>query len=85
LPQPLDPFPFFRLDPRPQAPILHGVENQVSAFHPFGPTDFLAWPPADPPGVPIAVTPRPVDPCDGPGGRPASRRAPIFQAPVPGA
>jgi hypothetical protein len=65
LPQPLDPFPFSQLDPRTQSGIPSGVEDEIFAFHPFGDTDFLAWPPADPPGVPIDVTPDPIDPCDG--------------------
>ena len=74
LPQPLDPFPFSQLDPRTQAPVPNGVEDQVFAFHPFGATDFLAWPPADPAGVPIAVTPDPIDACGG------ANRAPIAGA-----
>jgi len=70
-PQPLDPFPYSQLDPRTQAAIPTGVENEVFAFHPFGPSDFLAWPPADPGGVPVLPTPDPIDACDG------ANRAPL--------
>ena len=55
-PQPLSPFPFEGIDPRTQsllAPVP--VPSRILSFYPFGPSDVLAWPPADP--ASIGITP----------------------------
>ena len=55
-PQPLSPFPFEGIDPRTQsllAPVP--VPSRILSFYPFGPSDVLAWPPADP--APIGIAP----------------------------
>ena len=55
-PQPLSPFPFEGIDPRTQsllAPVP--VPSRILSFYPFGPSDVLAWPPADP--AAIGITP----------------------------
>ena len=53
-PQPLSPFPFEGIDPRTQsllAPVP--VPTRILSFYPFGPSDILAWPPADPASIGI--------------------------------
>ena len=53
-PQPLSPFPFEGIDPRTQsllAPVP--VPSRILSFYPFGPSDVLAWPPADPASIGI--------------------------------
>lgn len=62
-PQPLDPFPFSGLDPRTQAGIPVGFEDELFAFFPFGPTDFLSWPPPATPAFPITPPPAPPQVC----------------------
>ena len=55
-PQPLSPFPFEGIDPRTQslrAPVPD--PDRILSYYPFGPSDVLAWPPADP--APIGITP----------------------------
>jgi len=55
-PQPLSPFPFEGIDPRTQslrAPVPSA--NRILSYYPFGPSNVLAWPPADP--APIGITP----------------------------
>ena len=41
----LDPFPYSFLDPREQATLPGFTRDRVLAHHPFGPTDFLPYPP----------------------------------------
>ncbi len=64
-PQPLIPFPFSGLDPRTRAGapgVPTGSADQIFAFAPFGPTDFLAWPPD--PGCAGAINLPPVAAAD---------------------
>jgi PKD repeat protein len=56
-PQPLVPFPWSGLDPAALLPSAAKLEPfQV---YPFGPADFLAWPPVAPGPFPIQPTPEP--------------------------
>ena len=55
-PQPLSPFPFEGIDPRTQSLLAPVPDpNRILSFYPFGPSNVLAWPPADP--ASIGVTP----------------------------
>ncbi len=58
-PQALDPFPFSELDPTTQGSVPPGGEDLTFGYWPFGPTDFLSWPPPAPPALPIEPTPAP--------------------------
>jgi len=66
-PQPLDPFPFSGFDPRTEVNALigQGVDpNRIFAFFPFGPNDFLLWPPGSGTGGPPPPPPPPPAPDD---------------------
>jgi len=55
-PQPLSPFPFEGIDPRTQSLVAPIPDpGRILSFYPFGPSNVLAWPPADP--ASIGVTP----------------------------
>ena len=55
-PQPLSPFPFEGIDPRTQS-LLAPVPDpgRILSYYPFGTSNVLAWPPADP--APIGIVP----------------------------
>jgi hypothetical protein len=55
-PQPLSPFPFEGIDPRTQS-LLAPVPDpaRILSYYPFGPSNVLAWPQADP--APIGIVP----------------------------
>lgn len=61
--QALDPFPFSGLDPRTQAAVPVAARDRIFAVSPFGPTDRVDYPPANPPEQPFEPVPASVNAC----------------------